>query len=94
MTLCPTLVKIVDEDLQKSYGCQYLLQVYTKEGQICFERTLKNEILTASIFRNTFDTPGEDEFLYTFVYVPSEVDGVDGQSDIHVVTLDNNMADM
>ena len=43
MEYCPILLKIRDEVLIKEYGCEYLLQVWSTEGQMVYEKPLKSK---------------------------------------------------
>ena len=52
---CPVLIRIVDEKI-KSFnpGKHYLVQVWTKEGQIIFERAMSKPISNWNITRDKF----------------------------------------
>jgi hypothetical protein len=89
---CPVLVQR-GEDKRKFFedhqGCKDLkkftecvLQIYNRSGDVVYERNFKNSPLTVTMSRNA-PKPGYN----TLIYVPAEDDGVDGHTDIHIVTL-------
>ena len=52
---CPVLVKIVQPRIiDKNDGCQYLLQIWSKQGELVFERKLKEPVANWSFSSGMF----------------------------------------